>query len=213
MAILEKKDHPGKGPLGIFAQLNNAVQYIKNDWVTYASSNDVALSKKLYDEINKCILNNKKVCYSSYYTTNYNLKITNTISFRNFNYPFLLYHCYITDCSIVEANVFKEMMPFDLKYENAAYWDLWIRIYHKFGNIFVYNNKPEFLYRISNKSQHIIREKNIISKKRNDSFKLLLLNKYRNLYFKQLSDYRKSGKITEIQYKTLIFKTYEYRRK
>ena len=184
MAILEKKLHPGKGPSGIFTQINNSVKYIKHDWVSYASSNDVALNKKLYNEINKCIINKKKVCYSGYYNTNKYLIRKKRILFKPFNYSTLLYGCYITDCSVVEAKLFKQMMPFNLKYENAAYWDLWLRIYNKFGNVFIYNNNPEFLYRITDNSQHVQRNKNKNKIQRNNYYKILLTMPYRKLYYK-----------------------------
>lgn len=203
MAILEKKNHPGKGPLGIFTQINNAVQYITNDWVSYASSNDVALPKKLYNEINKCIINNKKVCYSAYYTTYTNLNNKRYTPFRNFNYRYLLHECYITDCSIVEASLFKEMMPFNLKYENVAYWDLWIRIYNKYGKVFIYNDNPEFLYRISNNSQHIERLKNKSKIDKNSYYRKLLKDTYLKEYYQKITDDYKNNKITHSQHRSL----------
>jgi hypothetical protein len=203
IAILEKQKHPGKGPLGIFTQINHAAQYIKNDWVSYASSNDVALPKKLYNEINKCIINNKKVCYSAYYKTDTNLNNKIYTPFRNFNYRSLLHSCYITDCSIVKASLFKEMMPFDLGYENVAYWDLWIRIYNKYGSVFIYNDNPEFLYRISSNSQHIERLKNKSKIDKNIFYRNLLKNNYLKKYYSKLIDDYKKKKITYSQFISL----------
>ena len=69
---------------GIYKQLNHALQFAKGDWFCVASGNDKALPNKLIDEHIILQKTGKKVCYSAFYTTDKNLKITGTSKF----YPY-----------------------------------------------------------------------------------------------------------------------------
>ena len=142
-----KKEHPGKGVKGIFYQLHKATELIKSDWFCYASSNDVALSNKLKNEVYFCKKNKKAVCYSDYITTDVYLRKIKLVKFPDFNYKKLLKGNYINDCALIETNVLKDFLPLDDTYPNCGYWNLWLRIYVKLGNIFVHNPTPGFLYR------------------------------------------------------------------
>jgi hypothetical protein len=161
LAVVNKNEHPGKGTQGIFYQLNNAIKYIKYNWFTYASSNDVAILTKLYDEISLCKKYNKKICYSNYYITDKNLNNKKQTKFNNYDYQLHLKQSFITDCALISTDILMNLCPFNYaEYFNQAYWDLFLRAYEKYGNIFIYNNKPTFYYRILDSSSHVIRNKN-----------------------------------------------------
>ena len=50
----------------IYQQLNNATSLIKHDWWCYMSGNGVALPTKVKTEIDLCIREKKRICYSAY---------------------------------------------------------------------------------------------------------------------------------------------------
>ena len=54
-------EHPGKGPKGIYFQLNKALKMVKTRFVTYFSSNDIMYSTKLYNEIEE--IKKNKIIY------------------------------------------------------------------------------------------------------------------------------------------------------
>lgn len=162
--ISTKKEHPGKGCLGIYYQLNKATAFIKGEWFCYASSNDVPVNNKLRTEIDYCQRSSKLVCYSSYATTNANLKNIKLVKIPPFNYLNLLKSNFVSDCSLVRSDILKEFLPFRTNYYNCGYWDLWLRIYSKYGNVFVLNPNISFLYRLTPESNHIKRE--VTNKKR-----------------------------------------------
>lgn len=160
MCISTKKEHPGKGIKGIYYQLNKATALIKGDWFCYASSNDVALPEKLKKEVYFCKKNKKAVCYSDYTVTDSHLRKIKTIAFPVFDYKKLLKGNYINDCALINTNVLKQFLPFDNTYSNCGFWNLWLRIYVKLGNVFVHNPNPGFLYRQEPNSTHLIRKNN-----------------------------------------------------
>ena len=160
LCISTFKEHPGKGIKGIYYQLNKATSMIKNDWFCYASSNDVALQGKLKKEIKMCKQNNKFVCYSDYNVTDINLKTIKKHKFPSFNYNLLLKGNFINDCAMIRTDILKNFLPFDDTYYNCGYWNLWLRIYSKLGNVFIHNPNPGFLYRHEKTSTHILRNKN-----------------------------------------------------
>ena len=160
LCISTFKEHPGKGIKGIYYQLNKATSMIKNDWFCYASSNDFALQGKLKKEIKMCKQNNKFVCYSDYNVTDINLKTIKKHKFPSFNYNLLLKGNFINDCAMIRTDILKNFLPFDDTYYNCGYWNLWLRIYSKLGNVFIHNPNPGFLYRHEKTSTHILRNKN-----------------------------------------------------
>lgn len=169
-----KKNHPGKCPKGSFYQLNRALEFIKGDYVCFASSNDVSLPKKLSMEQEMCI-NGKKVCYSSYIKTNANLKNRKLITFHDYDYKRHLQTNFVSDCTLIETELFLKYTPFDLELNNYAYWNLWLKIYQGEGNVFVYNPKPTWLYRQDEDSMHIKRRKDptLVRKHKLDKAKML----------------------------------------
>jgi hypothetical protein len=160
LCISTKKEHPGKGVHGIYYQLNKAMSLVKGDWFCYASSNDVAVLKKLNKEVQYCKNNNKQVCYSDYIITDKMLKIKKFVKFPEFNYSLLLKRNYINDCALVKTSLLKQFLPFDNTYLNCGFWNLWLRTYVKKGNVFIHCPYPGFFYRQEPNSTHLVRTKN-----------------------------------------------------
>lgn len=140
---------------GIFPQLNNALKMIGTDWYCYASGNDKALPNKCFTEINLCINSDKKICYSAYCKTDENFKITAVRKYHDYDFGKHLTGNFVSDCSMIHRSVIAKYSPFLVELGNEAYYDFWLRVYEGEGNIFLYNPTPTWLYRISEKSQHI----------------------------------------------------------
>ena len=157
--ICALEQHPGRGPEGIYFQLNAATALIKHHWFAYASGNDVALPTKIRDEIDICIAQNKKVCYSAFIVTDHRLNHRELRSFKNYDYDRHLKGNFVNDCALVESALLKKYLPFDETHGNHAYWDLWLRIFKGEGNVFSYNSKASWLYRTTQSSQHVMRRK------------------------------------------------------
>jgi arginine repressor len=164
ICISLKKEHPGKGVKGIYYQLNKATKYLEGEWFSYASSNDVAVPNKLQMEIDLCNKSKKSVCYSNFTKTNAFLKNMKSVKFKNPSYLDLLKGNYISDCSLIKTDVLKKFLPFNSKFYNTGYWELWLRIYNTLGNVFVHNPNIAFYYRITNQSEHMKRKTNIEKK-------------------------------------------------
>ncbi len=179
LCISTKREHPGKGPKGIFYQINKAIPLIKYGWMSYASSNDSALKNKLYNEISECIKQQKLVCYSNFYTTDENLSKRRLIKFPDYDYKRHLKGNFVNDCATIKTALLKKFTPFKLEYENSAYWDLWLRIYEKEGNVFCHQKNPAFLYRVSEDSQHIKRKKDKKKKEHNLKIRKFMLSQHK----------------------------------
>lgn len=161
---------------GIYNQINNAISKIQGEWFCYVSSNDFYLPRKLIDEKNICEKQNKLVCYSSYYKTNENLKIIRQKKLKNYNYHKHLKSNFVSDVALVKSELLLEHAPFKIEYGNYAFWDLWLRIAESKGeDVFAYNPRPEWYYRITNNSRHIRKRKNKewMQKENNDKQKML----------------------------------------
>jgi hypothetical protein len=182
--VSTKKEHPGKGIAGIYYQLNKATGMIKEDseWFCYASSNDVAVITKCEQEIAACLKAKKQVCYSAYAKTNALLKSMKPVNFHQFNYLKLLKGNFISDCSLIKTALLRRFLPFDARYYNCGFWDLWLRIYNEVGNVFVYSPGIAFLYRITPQSTHIQRQKEVKKKqiyaKGRETMRVNILRRY-----------------------------------
>lgn len=163
--ISTKKEHPGRGIAGIYYQLNKATTLIKGEWFCYASSNDVAIITKCEQEIDACTEAKKSICYSAYAKVDARLKNMRPVTFHSFNYLKLLKGNFISDCSLIRTELLREFLPFDDRYYNCGFWDLWLRVYNAKGNVFIYSPIISFLYRITPESTHIQREKEVAKKK------------------------------------------------
>lgn len=153
LCITKKINHT-PGCEGIYTQLNNATKYIKGEWFCYASSNDVPLLDKIEKEISMCKKYNKKICYSCFYVTDDKLKIIKKKVFYPFNKIRLLKGNFVSDCSLIKSELLKKYLPFKTSNYNCGFWDLWLRIASKEGNVFIYNTNYSFYYRQTSKSAH-----------------------------------------------------------
>ena len=140
---------------GIYTQLNNALKLIGTDWFCYASGNDKTLPDKCFREINLLLNSGKKICSSAFYKTDENFRITSLKTFYDYDYDKHLKGNFISDCSMIHKSILDKYGPFKTEYGNEGYYDFWLRVYEGEGNIFLYNPAPTWLYRISEKSQHI----------------------------------------------------------
>lgn len=144
---------------GIYPQLNKALSYIKNEYFAYASGNDVAYSNKMFDEIDMCVKNKKLVCYSGFDISNSEFHVYKTRLFHDYSYAKHLKGNFVNDCATIHKSLIDKYTPFALEHNNHAYWHLWLNIFEGEGDVFVYNPYPTWIYRVSDKSSHVIRSK------------------------------------------------------
>lgn len=159
---------------GIFHQLNNTLTHIKGKYVTYQSSNDFMYDYKLELETNLLVNHNKLVCYSSYdiVDINNNESVTN---FTDYDYNLHKKQNFVSDCSMVNAEIFLKYTPFEIKYGNSAYHHLWLNIYENCGDVF-YNNKiPTWKYIVTKDSSHYKKQFNKKMKEGDEYVKNLML--------------------------------------
>lgn len=161
---------------GIYEQLNKALSLIKNDYFAYASGNDVAYPNKMFDEIDHCVKANKMVCYSGFDYANADLKVYATKIFHDYNYERHLKGNFVNDCATIHKSMLDKYAPFKLEFKNHAYWDFWLRIFEGEGNVFVYNPNPTWIYRVSNKSSHVIRSKDEKKIQENNESRIKMLS-------------------------------------
>lgn len=159
VVTLSKEKHPTKSPLGAYLQLNNALPYIKNDWMCYASSNDTAKPFKIKMEIELCLLHGKEVCYSAFDLVNPEGKYITTKYFHSYAPARHMVGNFVNDCSIISKRLVMKYLPYDLGMKNYAHWDSWLRMYKGEGNVFVYNPTPTWNYRQLDNSMHIVRRR------------------------------------------------------
>ena len=139
---------------GIYQQINATIPHITGDFVCYASSNDMACDTKLIQEVERCLANKKAVCYSDFYKCDANLKHPIARTFQSYNYnDHLNKGNFVSDCALVRTDIFRKYTPFKTEWNNAAYHDLWLRIYEGEGDVFVHNPKPTWYYRFHDGSK------------------------------------------------------------
>ncbi len=153
-----------KSPPASFAQIDNAVQFIKGDYVTFCSANDPLVLNKSINEINRLKETGAKVCYSAFHlavANGYEYRVLDCKGFpAEYTLERHLQSNFIYDGSMVESELFKKYMPFTDKWYNCGYWDLWLRIYKEEGNVFCYNSSPTKFYIQHEDSMHIKRQFN-----------------------------------------------------
>lgn len=159
---------------GITRQLNNAIDSVDGDYVCYCSSNDIMYPNKLSLETEILEETGKKVCNSSFMVNGKKIKQLPS----QYDYAKHLAGNYISDCSMVEAKTFLKYMPFNEKYYELQYFDLWLRIYEGEGDVFIYNPIPTWNYCISRRSRSIKRKKSATLKsKRAEEYRMLIKNR------------------------------------
>jgi hypothetical protein len=148
--IVAPEPKEDKGPPSSFWQLNNAIPFLRGDYVTFCSANDPLIDTKSINEID-------------------------TKGFPEFSRERHLKSNFIYDGSMVEMELFKKFMPFNLNWYNCGYWDLWLRVFESEGNVFCYNSIPTKFYIQHPESMHIKRMNNEPNKmRRNTGVKLML---------------------------------------
>ena len=177
LCITTLAEHPGKGPKGIYYQLNKASTFIRNNWVSYFSGNDIIYVNKFQKEIETCMKNGKLICNSSF-----NMQKDGNIKKMNlpdkYNYKKHLVENFMSDCSLIHRSVFEKLMPFNLDYQNHAFWDFFLRCYETYGDIFTYCETPTWEYIITEDSAHVKRKNNPELQKINEEYKKIMLSQH-----------------------------------
>jgi hypothetical protein len=146
---------------GIYAQLNNAVNFIRGDWWSYASGNDIASRTKMIEEITRCTDYNKKICYSNFYSLNPDSGILQKLEFHEYNIIKHYMGNFVNDCATQHVSLIEKYGPFMWHlWENDSFYDYWLRVYEGEGNIFVWNPNYTWTYCVYGDSKHILRTKN-----------------------------------------------------
>ena len=165
---------------GIYEQLNNAIMFVKGEYFTILSGNDVACKDKLWNEYYSCIEQCKLICYSNYYKCDKDLNIGKTIKFKEYSITDHLQGNMVNDGALVHSSLLKHL-PFDTEWGNHAFYDYWLRIYKKLGNVFAFNPVPAFYYRVNKHSNHIKRKYNADEKQDNKDKVQKLLEHHKKL--------------------------------
>lgn len=148
------------GRKGIYEQLNNAVKFIDTEWWCYASGHDLAYPNKLISEVECCIKNNKKVCYSNY-ELSYPEGGDTAVTFFDYDHTKHLQGNFVNDCAMINTEMSRKYFPFNHEqWGNDSFYDFWLRVYEGEGNIFCWNNIVTWKYIQFDDSKHIIRRKN-----------------------------------------------------
>lgn len=144
---------------GIYQQINNTIEHLTGDYITYFSSNDVMSKYKLQIESEILRQSGKKVCYSAFNRIEIDGK-KNVKNFYEYSLDKHLVGNFVSDCSMVKKDIFIKYTPFKVEYGNHAFHDLWLRIYKGEGNVFIYNPIPTWDYIVTEDSSHFKRSKN-----------------------------------------------------
>jgi len=185
-------EHPGKGPKGIYFQLNKALKEVKTKYFSYFSSNDIIYPTKSFNEIKKIEEENTIFCFSRYKLTypNQNGREKNfKYKQSKMNLEKLLIGNFINDCATIDLTKLNQSLQFNYeKYENTCYWHLWISLLSEHGNnCMSYNNNIEWNYiRDENKSQALQRKISLPVKSRELGIRYYMLSTFTK---KSITDY------------------------
>ena len=180
---LPESKHPGRGPQGIYAQLNDVFARVLEDaeernigWLTYASGTDEPLPAKLHLEVKRCIEEKKLVCYSSFYVSSGRGKRRSKRTFRPYSYKRHVKGNFVSDCALMRLYVARNFHPFQMRFGNHAYWDFWLRVYEGLADVFAYNPEPTWVYYISGESQHVQRKRDPEKEAENERMRAHMLS-------------------------------------
>ena len=143
---------------GIYEQINATTPKISGDFICYASSNDIMYDYKLKKESDLLILQNKEICYSNYDILNL---IDNTQIYKelgDYSYEKHLVGNFVSDCAMISKKIFNEFTPFKVEYKNHAFYDFWLRVYEKYGDVFINNKQTTWKYIVTKDSSHYKRK-------------------------------------------------------
>lgn len=173
--------HPGRGPAGIYAQLNAAVARVVREgpdrnvgWITYASGTDEPLQTKLDTEVACCLDRQALVCYSSFYVEENGRRRVR--SFRDYDYKRHLKGNFVSDCALMRLYVARIFYPFQARFGNHAFWDFWLRVYEGLADVFAYNPEPTWIYKVTEDSQHQRRKRDPEKVAENERLREFLLS-------------------------------------
>ena len=139
--ISDKNSHPGYGYHGFYYQIHQGFKFVRTRWCTVASGNNLVSDTKLYLEIQACLDSKKLISYSDESTGSFLSRSS------NYSYNAHLTANFVPNCALVDSHIMISMMPFDMQYQKYAFWDLWLRIYQKYGNVFEHLPKNTFTRR------------------------------------------------------------------
>lgn len=171
---------------GIYYQLNNAVEYIKDrqGWFMYFSGTDYCICTKAINEISLCREEKTKICYSNFFCrktlSSGEISVPRATDFGPYDYGRHLRGNYISDVSIVSMDILRKYAPFNSLHGNFAFWDFWLRVYEGEGNVFSFNPHAEWVYNISPNSKHIKRKGNPEEIEKYNSIRERMINSHVN---------------------------------
>ena len=167
---------------GIYLQLNNALKFIKNEWFAYAAGDDIVFNTKIYEEIEICLKNNKKICSSGFVVTDEKLnKIAKRGKNRLYSLKDNLKSNFVSDCSLIHKSVLDKFAPFSLECGNHAFWDFWIRVARKNSNYFIFDETSRWSYRQHAEAKHLKRVKDKSKIKKNEKERKIMLRRHEDL--------------------------------
>ena len=192
------KDHPGKGPKGIYYQLNQGLKLVKTRFFSYFSSNDIMYPTKSYNEITNIIQNKGIFCFSRLMCIKGNQKGISDFPKQHMNYKTLIRCNFINDCATID--LFRLKKPIVFNYEkcgNFCYYNLWLEIISTYGEgSMLLNDRAEWDYIIEEKSQHCIREKNKDKEERHSNLREFVSYNYDyNIKPRTIIKYKQSNEL------------------
>jgi hypothetical protein len=148
VVTMPPEQHPGMGPRGSFAQINQALPYVDGfDWFVFASGNDHAFPTKLEAELARCREAQRRVCSSAYsFVDRCRPDASGDRAPMRYDYTAHLVSNIVSDCSLVDMALIREYGPFDLEMNNMAFWHLWLTIYENEGDVFTQVHTPQWVY-------------------------------------------------------------------
>jgi hypothetical protein len=186
LLVIDKNKHPGKGPRGIYYQINEGLKKINTRYYSYFSSNDEIYPTKIMNEIKNIVNDDSIACFSNFLITHNGGKTVKHQKKPIINKKNLIKGCFINDCATIDLIKYKDRkkknLYFDyMKYSNDCYYELWLDLVCNLGNNSIsYNDNIEWHYiRDENKSQSLQTKKN--EKKMREKLRVrnILLNKYK----------------------------------
>jgi len=146
-------------PSQMYRQWNLALEMMDGDWMCGCSGNDVTLPTKCLDAIRMCDATGGKICDSAFYQANGSLIVEGITDLsRYFPYQYKVHASgvsFVSDACLVHRDAVDLLKPFREDLGNYGVYDFWLRAGKKHPEWFVYNPKPEWIYRVDRNSRHM----------------------------------------------------------
>ena len=142
------------------------------------SGNDIAYPNKLRSEIETCIKNNAKICYSGFDRYDVSSGKKKSMRFKKYSFKAHLEGNYVTDVATMHKSVSDEYGPFSAEVDNMGYWEFWLRVGQEHPEYFVYNPASTFKYIVSEDSRHVKRKSDPEWVKREFEDRVRMLSKF-----------------------------------